>query len=127
MVGEGRGLEERKRGLGRHRLWGRDSCEGILGLGQGPTGEHIHSIELRKVLQCVKGSPNASVTHHVGHVVDPRAPSVSSVTVFGDEVVFVRFHHASVHLLLHPLFRRAPPSAAEERIGERRKLLSAIR
>lgn len=37
-VGEERGLEEKKRDLGRHHLWGKGSCEGIQGLGQGPTG-----------------------------------------------------------------------------------------
>lgn len=37
-VGEGHGLEERKRDPGRRHQWGRGSCEGIRGLGQDPTG-----------------------------------------------------------------------------------------
>jgi len=51
VVGEGHGLEVRKQDLERHHLWGRGSCEGILGLGQGPTGinaTHVHAWKLRE-------------------------------------------------------------------------------
>lgn len=54
-VGEGRGPEERKRGLERHHPWGRGSCVEILGLGRGQTGiKHIFMHGHSEVTQFVK-------------------------------------------------------------------------
>lgn len=60
----------------------------------------------------------SSVPHHVGHIIYSRTLSVHSVTVFSDELVLVCFYHASMQLLLHPLFGRPPPSTTEPKSGE---------
>lgn len=56
----------------------------------------------------------STATHYVGHIVDSRTLSVCSITVFSDQVIFVCFHHASIQLLLHPLFGRASPPTTEK-------------
>lgn len=54
------------------------------------------------------------ISHHVGHVVDPRALPINGVAVFSDEVVFICFYQASIQLILQSLLWRAPPTTAGE-------------
>lgn len=96
---EGSGLEGSTHGRGRCHPWGRGSSEGNQGLGQGPTGFKTQDVYMYQRAWILTGRVewlSLVISHHVGHIVDPRTLPINRIAVFSDEVVFVCFRHASI-------------------------------
>lgn len=60
----------------------------------------------------------AGMTHHISHIIYSRTLSVGYISIFSDELVFVCLYHASIQLLLHPLFGGTPPSTTVHKNNE---------